>query len=78
MAAPTQDELRKMLADTTGVDESAITLDSRFDDLGLESADAANFMSAVQDRYGVKLDASDLGSMQTVGDFYRRLVEAAS
>jgi acyl carrier protein len=78
MAAPTQGELREMLAETTGVDESTITLDSRFDDLGLESSDTANFMSAVQERYGVSLDASDLGNMQTVGDFYRRLIAASS
>jgi acyl carrier protein len=78
MAAPTQDGLRQMLAETTGVDESSITLDSRFDDLGLESSDAASFMSAVQERYGTQLDASDLGSMQTVGDFYRRLVASGS
>jgi acyl carrier protein len=74
MAAPTLDDLRSMLAETTGVEANTVTLDSSFEDLGLESADAANFAAAVQRKYQVQMDAAELTQMKTVGDFYRAVV----
>lgn len=78
MANPTLNDLRSMLADTTGIETSSLTLDSRFEDIGLESADAASFAAAVQNRYNVPIEASDLAQMKTLGDFYRHVVSKSA
>jgi acyl carrier protein len=78
MAVPTQTELEQMLAESTGVNASDITLDSRFEDLGLDSSDQAAFASKVQQRYGLHLHPDDLGKMTTVGDFYQHVVSKSS
>lgn len=78
MATPTLDELRAMLAESTGVDARTVTLDSSFEDLGLESADAANFAAAVQSKYQLKMDSDELAQMTTLGDFYRTITSKAA
>jgi len=42
-------------------------------DLGAESADVANLVAVLEDRYGVEIDEEELPDLVTVADLYRRV-----
>lgn len=44
-------------------------------DLGAESADVANLVAVLEDRYGVEIDEEELPDLVTVEDLHRRVVE---
>jgi len=44
-------------------------------DLGAESADVANLVAVLEDRYGVEIDEEELPDLVTVEDLYRRVAE---
>jgi acyl carrier protein len=48
--------------------------DRLMEDLGAESADMANLVAAVEERYGVRIPEADFAAIRTVSDLHR-LVE---
>lgn len=42
------------------------------EDLGAESADIANILAAVEDKFGVYIDEEDIADIRTVADLHTR------
>lgn len=63
------EQIKKMVADNLGVEESKITENASFkDDLGADSLDLFELTMALEDEYGIEIPAEDLEKIVTVGD----------
>ncbi len=62
-------EIRKIIAEQLGLDESTITLSSDLkNDLGADSIDMLQFIVAAEDRYGILVEDEEAMQLHTVGD----------
>ena len=67
-------QIKKMVADNLGVEESKITENASFkDDLGADSLDLFELTMALEDEYGIEIPSEDLEQIQTVGDVVKYL-----
>ena len=57
-----------IIADEGMVDRAPLTLETRLDELGIESLEMVNVLFAIEDRFGVIVEPADLQSAQTLGD----------
>ena len=55
------EQIKKMVADNLGVEESK-------DDLGADSLDLFELTMALEDEYGIEIPSEDLEKIVTVGD----------
>ena len=63
------EQIKKMVADNLGVEESKITENASFkDDLGADSLDLFELTMALADEYGIEIPSEDLEKIVTVGD----------
>lgn len=63
------EQIKKMVADNLGVEESKITENASFkDDLGADSLDLFELTMALEDEYGIEISSEDLEKIVTVGD----------
>ena len=63
------EQIKKMVADNLGVEESKITENASFkDDLGADSLDLFELKMALEDEYGIEIPSEDLEKIVTVGD----------
>ena len=64
-------DVKTLIADQLGLDDGDVQPDSRIvEDLGAESSDVANIMTAIQDRYGIKVSEDQIAKFITVSDVY--------
>ena len=62
------EQIKKMVADNLGVEESKIIENASFkDDLG-DSLDLFELTMALEDEYGIEIPSEDLEKIVTVGD----------
>ena len=55
------EQIKKMVADNLGVEESKITENASFkDDLGADSLDLFELTMALEDEYGIEIPSEDL------------------
>jgi acyl carrier protein len=71
-----EERLRAELIDL-GVEESAITLDAKFDKLEIDSLDVADLMAMVVKEYEVEIPRSELADV-TIGQLVERIVAGVS
>jgi acyl carrier protein len=65
----TYEVVRQALADQLRLDPSTIKPESLItDDLGADSLDAVELIFALEERYGVDIEAEDAESLRTVSD----------
>ena len=57
-----------IVAETLEVDESTATESLRFEDLGADSFDLLELVTALEDEFGTTLDDDSLADIATVGD----------
>ena len=63
------EQIKKMVAENLGVEESQITESASFkDDLGADSLDLFELTMALEDEYGIEIPSEDLEKIVTVGD----------
>ena len=63
------EQIKKMVADNLGVEESKITENASFkDDLGADSLDLFELTMTREDEYGIEIPSEDLEKIVTVGD----------
>ena len=63
------EQIKKMVADNLGVEESKITENASFkDDLGADSLDLFELVMAFEEEFGVEIPSEDLEKIVTVGD----------
>ncbi len=68
-------KLRKLLADHFGLDESQITDDAHFlDDLDIDSLDAVELVTKIEDTFQISIPDDDAAQIQTVRDFVAYLL----
>lgn len=71
-AEAVQELIRRELLDS-GVEQDTITTDAKFDELDIDSLDAAELMATVKREYGVVIPRSELADI-TVGELASRIV----
>ena len=57
-----------LLVDKFGTDKSAITKESTFEELDLDSLDLVEFALAVEDELGVRITDDEAADLTTLGD----------
>jgi acyl carrier protein len=62
------DKVTQLMADLFDLDRSSITLESKFQDLGLTSIDAIDLVVELQTMTGRKVNEAGLRNVRTIGD----------
>ena len=64
------EEIRDIMVSTLDVDEDALTPETNLrTDLDIDSLDLVEFVSEVENHFGIMIPQDSLESIQTVGDF---------
>jgi acyl carrier protein len=65
----TYEEVKKIIVDLLGADESKITPEARFrEDLEADSLDLVELIMAFEDKFGAEISDEDAQSITTVGE----------
>lgn len=68
------EQIRTIIADQLGVEESEITMDSSFKkDFGADSLDLFEMVMEFEDEFDIEIPTEDLESMDTVGSIVNYL-----
>ena len=63
------EQIKKMVADNLGVEESKITDNTSFkEDLGADSLDLFEMVMALEEEFEVEIPTEDLENIKTIGD----------
>ena len=57
-----------LVSETLEVDEASVTEELRFEELGADSFDLLELVTAMEDEFGLTLDDDSLAEIATVGD----------
>lgn len=71
-------EISKIIAREAKCSSDEITLNTRLDDLGIDSLKAIVILSELEDLLGVEIPNEIIGSIQTVGDIVAKVEELQS
>ena len=70
------DKVTEIVSQNLEVDESEISEDTSFDDLGADSFDKLELVTAFEDEFGLTLDDESLEKIQTIGDAVEAIAQA--
>jgi acyl carrier protein len=74
--ADTFQEVKEVIVDLLGVDESKVTPDARFrEDLEADSLDLVEMIMAFEDKFGSEISDEDAQKISTVGDIVKYIDE---
>ncbi len=70
------DEVKKIIVEQLGVDESAVTPDAHFiDDLGADSLDTVELVLSFEETFDISIPDEDAEKLETVGQAVKYLKE---
>ncbi len=73
------EKLKKIITEVLNVDESEITMDTKFiDDLGADSLDVYQIIMGVEEEFDIEIDADNAESIVTVADAIEQIRAAIS
>ncbi len=78
MAEITQDDVLDLVAEEAPVERSALTRDATLDALGVASLDVISVLFALEDRFGVVVEQSDVEGVKTLGEFVDAVLAKAA
>ena len=62
-----EEQVKKIIVDHLGIDESKVMLDSKFiDDLGADSLDTVELVMAFEEKFGIEIPDDAAETIQTV------------
>ena len=65
----TEEQVKKIVVDHLGIDESKVALDSKFiDDLGADSLDTVELVMAFEEKFGIEIPDDAAETILTVKD----------
>ena len=65
----TEEQVKKIVVDHLGIDESKVALDSKFiDDLGADSLDTVELVMAFEEKFGIEIPDDAAETILTVND----------
>ena len=65
----TEDQVKKIVVDHLGIDESKVTPDSKFiDDLGADSLDTVELVMAFEEKFGIEIPDDAAETILTLKD----------
>ena len=70
------DKVTEIVSQNLEVDESEISEDTSLDDLGADSFDKLELVTAFEDEFGLTLDDESLEKIQTIGDAVEAIAQA--
>ena len=71
-----QDEVKKIVVDHLGIDESKVVPEAKFiDDLGADSLDTVELVMAFEEKFGIEIPDDAAETIQTVGDAVKFIEE---
>ena len=79
MSSNVTEEVLGVIADTQRVPREKITIDSRFEELGMDSMDAVNVLFALEEKFDITIPddaAKHIRSIREMVDGVQRLVDA--
>lgn len=65
------EKLKSIIADHSGEDSENITVETTFEELGVDSLTTVEVLMDIEDEFGVTLEAAEVG--KTVGDLARAI-----
>ncbi|HHW45826.1 MAG TPA: acyl carrier protein [Clostridiales bacterium] len=65
----TLSKVAELIAENAGVDAKEITMDTTFEELGLDSLDAVDLVMACEEQFSVTIEMDE--ALKTVGDVVR-------
>lgn len=71
---PDEERLRELFTEHLGIDEDLLLRDLRFDDLGVDSLDLLELLSAVEDCFDLTLDDEAFSACETLGELYDLII----
>lgn len=73
------DKLKKIITEVLNVDESEITMDTKFvDDLGADSLDVYQILMGVEEEFDIEIDVDNAEAIVSVGDAVEQIRNAIS
>lgn len=57
----TFDKIKTLIAEHLDIEEDTITMETTFEDLGIDSLDTVELMMEVEDEFGVEVKAAEAG-----------------
>ena len=73
------EKLKKIIIEVLNVDESEITMDTKFiDDLGADSLDVYQIIMGVEEEFDIEIDVDNAESIVTVADAIEQIRAAIS
>ncbi|UAK25918.1 acyl carrier protein [Sphingomonas nostoxanthinifaciens] len=66
---PARDEIVAIIAQEARIDEAKLVPDATLASLDIASLDVVSVLFAIEDRYGVEIQAEDVASAETLGQF---------
>lgn len=70
------DKVKGLVAETLEVDEDSLGESARFDELGADSFDLLELVTAFEDEFGLTMDDDSLEKIATVGDAVEAIAAA--
>lgn len=69
-------KVKALVSETLEVEESKVTESLRFEDLGADSFDLLELVTAMEDEFGLTMDDDSLANVATVGDAVDAILNA--
>lgn len=67
------EEIREVVCEQLGVDESEVTMDTTFEDLGADSLDLFQVVIEIEEKFGIQLeDAEKIKSIKDAVDYVEK------